>query len=365
MHRWPRERIVVAPRDGDRPAGQACAVDLRERPVRAVDPAEWDRFVIACGGSFMCAWSVVSAYRLLGRVRIFDVVAPDSTGHPVKVGQCAVCTGPARVRVLDRLLLMPGSGHLWDACMQQVLACCGRATYEYGSLWNHEDHQPPAVAAAEGARAARRAFSLDLVDFSAWPDFAAYRRSVSENIRRDFRKAEADSARVVRRQGWRALGDLDALVRLRGEVMRKNGESFSALADYGRHLVKLACLRDHAFIATARTTRGCHAVFFGVAFGDNLYYLGGGTAADSNGAGSFLFLTLIEDWFRDHPRGRLYLGAQVGGLEPAAYTRGNLLYRRKLRATQVRGTAFALTMDAPAERPHAVGLRRQAGSGRG
>ena len=66
-----------------------------------------------------------------------------------------------------------------------------------------------------------------------------------------------------------------------------------------------------------------------------------------NGYGSYLFLTLIDEWFRAHPTGRLYLGRQVACVDPATYKRGNHLYRRKLRATTGPGTAFQVRVAQP------------------
>ena len=44
--------------------------------------------------------------------------------------------------------------------------------------------------------ASGRPSRIDFVDFRQWGSFAAYRRDVSESIRRDYRKAAANGARV-------------------------------------------------------------------------------------------------------------------------------------------------------------------------
>ena len=84
------------------------------------------------------------------------------------------------------------------------------------------------------------------------------------------------------------------------------------------------------------------AAFFGVRFGSGFYYVSGGTADKCEGFGSYLFLTLLQRWFAEQPRGKLYLGVTEPGYVTETYTRGNLLYRRKLRAVSVPGTAFTL-----------------------
>ncbi len=329
------------------------AVIISERPLRAIDPAEWDRFVRGCAGSFLGTWRVVRAHRLRSRVRAFEFATTDASGAPRKIGQCAVAIARGRVRFLDRLHLEPDFVESWEHCIHLVIEQCGAATYVYGSPWNPEERRPPSGAVGDLVPRPLRetAFLVDRVDFRRWASFDAYRRDVSENIRRDYRKAVEASATVETRHGLAAIRDLATLVRLRRQVMDRNGERFSAALDVARHFLKLACIGDLAFIATVRGEGRCHAAFFGVQFGDDVYYLSGGTAKNSQGYGSYLFLTLIEGWFAAHPHGKLYLGRQFACVDPATYTRGNHLYRRKLRATSVPGAEFHVLVSRPAITP--------------
>lgn len=342
--------------DEEHPVPRGSDVVLAERTFRSIDAAAWDTDVLASGGSFLGSWPVVRAERLIRRVRLFEFFVPAQGGPPLKVGQCAVAMARGEVRFLDRLHLAPAHRHLWDPCIHLVIERCGPAVYRYGSPWNHEGRQPATTLRAAGTgELSDIPFRVDLIDFGRWADFAAYRRSVSENIRRDYKKAVEASARVEIRYGLVALHDLLAFVRLRREVMLRNGEPFSPLLDYARHALKLACIGRLGFIATVKTGGQCHAAFFGVRFGDNFYHLAGGTEKNSQGFGSYLFLTLIEQWFTEHPRGRLYLGTHRGtSVDPKAYTRGNLLYRRKLRAASVEGTEFSVTLSSAA---HASPIR--------
>ena len=327
-------------------AGGDGLVELRELAAADVDPEAWDRFAGDSGGSFLGCWRVVRTYRLRSRVRLFDVVARRPHGPDLKVGQCAVAVRRDRVRFLDRLHLAPGYEHLWTRCWPLLVERCGAATYEYGSAWNHESPRPLGLA---DAVVAGGPFQIDRVDFGAWSDFAAYRRAVSENIRRDYRKAAATSPSVVTRYGLDALRDLPALTRLRRRMMRKNQERFVDVADYARHALKLACLGQNGFLATVQAGDRSQAAFFGARLGRNVYYLSGGT--EDHGFGSYLFLTLLERWFSEHPAGNLYLGMYPEAWDPQTYTHGNLLYRRKLRAGAVPGVRFELALrGAKAER---------------
>jgi hypothetical protein len=319
---------------------------LQERLFDAVDPAAWDRFVIASGGSFLGCWKVIAAEGLARPIRIFELYAPDTEGR-AKIAQCALAVAHGRARFLDRLHVLPAHAHRWEAALRAVIARCGAARVRYGSFWNHE--QPclaaafgPAFGPAPGPRLVHTPFGIDRVAFADWGDFAAYRRGISENVRRDYKKAATSNPMVITRRGLAAVRDVPGLVGLRREVMRRNAEPFSTIADGPRHLMKLVAMGDDAFIMTLTAEGALQVSFFGVRFGDALYYLGGGTRDRSQGYGSYLFLTLIEQWFAEHPRGGLYLGENLPNVDPRTYTTGNLLYRRKLRAEVIPGTMFTL-----------------------
>jgi hypothetical protein len=315
---------------------------LRERLSAEIDPPAWDRFVAESGGSFMGAWNVVRTERLLTTVRVFELFTAPAA---IKIGQCAVAVQHDTVRFLDRLQLMPADADLWQPALLRILDRCRGRFYSYGSRWNAERRSLDGLRRAlPGARIADVATGIDAIDFARWRDFTAYRRDVSENIRRDYKKAAMASPQLVVRRGIDACRDVAGLVGLRRQVMRRNQEPFSSLVDAPLHALKLLCMGDSAFIATARAAERPEAAFFGVEFGDRVCYVSGGTRARSDGFGSYLFLSLIERWFAAHPQGSLHLGVTEPGLDPETYTRGNLLYRRKLRAQSVPATAFTIQL---------------------
>jgi Acetyltransferase (GNAT) domain len=347
-----------------RTASLAPPLDITsmERSARSVDGPTWDAFILACGGSFLGTWCVVRANRLLSRIRVFEFFVNEN-GSAHKIGQCAVTVAPRRrIRFLDRLHLLPAWADHWERCVGLVVERCGAGVYEYGSVWNAEERRPPdgAVGGWVSRTLPGRRFLIDRVDFARWPTIAQYRDEVSENIRRDYRKAVAASATLECRQGLAALRDVITLCRLRSLVMRRNRKAYSLVMDIARHVLKIACIGKLAFIATVRAEGRCPAAFFGVRFGEDIYYLAGGTEKNANGYGSYLFLALIEDWFATHPTGKLYLGRQVACVDPATYKRGHHLYRRKLRAIAGPGTAFHVRVArveavSPATDPAPVG----------
>jgi hypothetical protein len=338
------------------PELEACAapvcppldVSLRERSVSDIDGPAWDAFLLRCESSFLGTWRVVRANRFLSRVRIFEF-SGILDGSIQKLGQCAVAVANRRIRFLDRIHLLPEASDRWDGCMRLVIEACGSGSYEYGSPWNAEDRHPPDGQVGTWVSRAMpgEPFMIDRVDFRRWSGFADYRDAVSENIRRDYRKAVAAAAVFEARRGLAALRDVVTLARLRREVMRRNGEKFSMTMDVARLVLKIVCIGNRAFIATVRARGRCHAAFFGVECGDDVYYVAGGTEKNAHGYGSFLFLTLIERWFGSHPNAKLFLGRQTLCVDPATYSRPNAMYRRKLRATSGPGTAFRVQVAQP------------------
>ena len=322
-----------------------AALRLVPRTFSSICPKEWDDFVLASDGSFLGLWKVLRAYRLFGRIELFDIVTLNASGPPSKVGQCALKVTNIKITFLDRFHLKAEYRHLRAQCFELVVRHFGARTYQYGSQWNCEDRFeidfiPDLVR--ESLRESR--FHIDFINLADWSDFAAYRRAVSENIQRDYRKAEQASARIKTRRGISAFRDLLALARLRRYVMRKNGKPFSVFTDVLVHAAKLLTLGKAAFISTVRINGKCLAAFFGTEFGNCLFYNTGGTRNSRLGAGSYLFLTLIENWFSAHPAGKILLGDCQGMRDPDSYNEGALLYRRKLRVKSGSGLKFQISV---------------------
>ena len=137
---------------------------------------------------------------------------------------------------------------------------------------------------------------------------------------------------------WR---DVPAIVGLRRQVMRRNHEPFSSVLDAPMHALKLMCLGEGAFISVVEANGARRPPSSASASAARSTTWAAARRTGARG-GSHLFLTLIERWFAEQPRGKLYLGITEPGYVLEAYERGNLLYRRKLRAISVPGTAFTL-----------------------
>lgn len=313
---------------------------LAKRSFSSLRQEGWDDFAVVSGGSFLGSWRVINARRFLGRVKLFDFLLRDGAAAPRKIGQCAVQLGRGKVTFLDKIQLAPAHQHLSRRCLDLVVRQFGIVAYVYGSQWNDEDGFD--LGGIQEFEIGSRTFHLDLVDCARWADFEAYRRGVSENIRRDYKKAKEAATVVKMSVGLLAMRDLFALVSMRGHMMRRNKHSFSYALDYLLHAAKLLVLGPGGFIMTAKTNGRCHAAFFGAELGDRLYYISGGTRSSRLGVGSYLFLSLIERLFSKHPTGKLLMGDCGTACDHPIHTCGNLLYRRKLRVRSVNGVNFQL-----------------------
>jgi hypothetical protein len=328
------------------PEKEACPVPLArlkisERSYFSFQKNEWDNFARASFGSFLGSWRVIKARRLFGVVRFFDFILSDGSSTNHKVGQCALLVDAQSVTFLDRIYLVPAQRDLRDRCLALICEQFGARRYNYGSHWNEEEYSPdPAICGFATGAFTDHPFQIDVIDFRDWPDFHAYRRAVSENIRRDFRKARKASTLLRTRFGPAAARDLVALVAMRACMMRKNKESFSQTFDFFVHAAKLAILGENGFITTAKINGRCYSAFFGAKFGRNIYYISGGTRQNRMGAGSYLLLTLIEAWFSENPTGKVLMGDSASPSDQNAYHDGALLYRHKLRARPINGVEF-------------------------
>ena len=159
--------------------------------------------------------------------------------------------------------------------------------------------------------------------------------------------------------------DVPALVGLRRQVMRRNEEPFSRVVDAPVHALKLLCLGDDGFVSVVEANGRAQAAFFGVRFGSGFYYVSGGTSDKCEGFGSYLFLTLIERWFAEQPRGKLYLGVTEPGYVPettpaATCSTAGSCERSRCRARRSRSRSAERT--SPESPPHGRATARPGAS---
>ena len=301
---------------------------------------EWDDFAAASGESFLGLWGVVEARCLFGRVKLFDFVLMDEARSRQKVGQCAIHVGNGNVTFLDRIQLLPAQRHLNRRCFDLIEGHFGDLAYKYGSRWNDEDEFD--LKGLPRFDVDRTIFHLDLIDFRKWPDFAAYRGAVSENIRRDYKKAKEANAVARTSYGLKGLHDLFAFVAMRQHMARRNNLPLSRVRDYLTHAGRLLVLGKKAFVTAVRIEGKCYAAFSVRKSETGSITFPVAREIIISAPGRISFSLSSRAGFQSIPRENFSWAIALNPLMETSHDRGNLLYRRKLRVRSVNGVMFRL-----------------------
>lgn len=287
---------------------------VRRRTLSEISPEIWDDFAQACGASIRCSHGFVAAWALkrFGRcaVHLFEIFLARA-GEPLKIGQAAVATSGGGNVFLERLQLLPSQGENWDAAMAALLAEVGPGDYEYGGYLEIEPCRSAALAAVSGVTVSHvRPITVQYVDFSAWPTWAAYYRAISENSRRNAKAAERrhPTLRTSISRGRRAaLSSLD-MVSLRTQMTRRKNLAHDALHSFLSYVGSSLMCHQHMFVAMAKAGRRPLAFFYGAHFGQHAYYLEGASIPDNQGAAWRLMLDMLERAYHRAPDGKFVMG---------------------------------------------------------
>lgn len=290
------------------------AVPLLIHDDRSTTKYEWDRLAGACNASFRCGYHAARAWQLdhhvWCRMRRYAFHLGDATES--RIGQVAIGTG-SRVRAFaDGLQLLPHHADHWASCMRTLLETLGPGVYHYGSRWNLEPARDEACAQISGVHVVDvRAITMYAVHFARWSTWDAYIRDVSENARRNARKAAKLGPRLSIEIGYgaRMLRYAHDLLRLRRDLYARKGVAFSMRINLFRLLLRAVAMRDQAFIAIARRDNNVIAAFGGITFGRDTYFMDSAAVPDDDGAYWFLMLRMLEDAYRRAPQGRFVTGA--------------------------------------------------------
>ncbi len=287
-----------------------------ERSPLAVNPRSWDRFAESCGASLrsshahMMAWTIknLGFYRL----RLFEVYV-GSGGDGRKIGQCAI--GAARVGpnaiFIDRLQLLPEHEASWRLAMEAILTKAGGGQYDYGWVLSLEAPREAELAQIAGVEMDEvRPLVVHAVDFAQWSNWDAYYSAISENSRRNAKSALKNfkTVEVKTRSGIGAVRFVPAIMRLRSGISERKGldikESGAAI---GYAATILSCPRY--MTASVVSGDGMNlACFYGAEFGQNTYYLEGGSAQKNGGTAWHLLIAMLRRTYERTPTGKLIMG---------------------------------------------------------
>jgi hypothetical protein len=279
-------------------------VSVTRKTKAAVCRSEWDGFAQRCGASFRCSYDALAVWQRSGgvlfRLRLVEIFqGPERR----KIAQCGVAVRMRHRAIIDGLQILPAEELLWGAAMRAVLAELGAGRYSYGSQWSIEPPRQGALAALPGVTIDRALpVTVQVVDFRHWDTWDSYARQMSANARRNAQRAlrtHPDLAIGVH-TGWATLRDMPGILRLHRGTTRRKGIGTSTIRMLVRLLVRTFSLHRHAVSALiSLPSQGCLAAFSGVEFGQNTYYLTGGSRPDNGGAAWQLLIAMLR---RTHER---------------------------------------------------------------
>lgn len=316
------------------------ALSVREHRVWTVDRGEWDAFAVQHGGSIrstiahLRAWAVKHALR--SRVRLFEVYEGDPAERR-RVAQCAVAVTAGVHVFLDRMLIGEAGPHDWTEAMTAVLDAADVTRCQYGGELSMESPRESDLAAIPGvAVTAVRPLEVHAIDFGAWSDWDQYWQAISLNVRRNVKKAHAelDGLRLEVRSGFRCLGQVPAIIRLRAAMYARKGLSFRRTSATVSAAGGILLCSEYALTAVVWSASGPLAAFNGHSFAGNTYYAEGGSDAGIAGAAWFLMTEMVQRAYRANPAGYFVMGYLDPALHDESVGGGLLRSRRSMRAAQ-------------------------------
>ncbi|PHK96312.1 hypothetical protein CR162_02935 [Pseudoroseomonas rhizosphaerae] len=282
----------------------------------AAGAAEWDCFAQRCGASFRCAHKALALWQLDHhlpyRLRLLEIHALRG-GERRKVGQCAVGIGLRQRVFADSLQLLPEERGLWPQAMQAVLGRLGPGEYRYGSQWSLEAPREAELADIPGISVtAVEPITVHAVPFREWGSWEDYLRGLSNNARRNARRAQEQFAdlSVETRRGWETLRRWGALQGLKSMLAERKQLDFRLPRQFLRFAMRLVAMRENNFIAVARGGGQDMAAFAGIDFGPNTYFLDSGARDTRNGTAWHLMLAMLRRAYGRAPEGHFVMGAQ-------------------------------------------------------
>ncbi|MCB8818924.1 hypothetical protein [Microvirga rosea] len=240
-----------------------------------------------------------------GRLHIFQI---HHSGR--KIGQCAVGVVNHKNVFLDKLILIPEADALWGACMHAVLKHLGPGIYEYGWNLNLEIPREDILGAISGVTIkTARPITVHAVDFQKWRSFEEYWADTSNNTRRNAKRAEAGSFKIVTRANSRGLLHLGAVVRLRASMYERKGIKFHQFRALMSYVVDHLIAADYRITAIASDGTRPLAAFTGCEFGSHTYYLAGGSQSNNNGIAWYLQKVMLQRaWNRTDGKAKFVMG---------------------------------------------------------
>lgn len=217
--------------------------------------------------------------------------------------------------------------------MGRVLAALGTGEYCYGWELSLEPPRGDQITALPGVEAELvEPLIVQYVDFSGWPDWDQYWRSVSENSRRNYKKAVANlpGLTITRYSGLSLFAAAPRLAQLRRQSLSRKDKKTAIAGDLLRILLR--GLRG-GYIQLVADGETAYAALSAEAFAGKTYYFEGGTVQDNKGAGWYLLLEALKHVYGADRTARFIMGNVWERTADNPHTEGLCRSRRACGAT--------------------------------
>jgi hypothetical protein len=331
-------KIEIGSKPGPTQAPSPTKVSVSQVRLSQFDPQTWDRNAVRAGASMRSAFAHLRGLGLKflfrGVPKLFHVYL-EVDGQRTQIGQYTLIVRRDARIFYDGLHLYPEYSGLWTAAMTAVLTEAGPGTYEYGWQWMPEPPRDAELGTIAGVTLTHiRPILVQGVDFANWPDWDAYYRDISENIRRNAKKAEKlhGDLKFSLVTGLAALGKVPALVAMRGDMYRRKQLPFQPVRIFAGYVTNILACPAQAMIGVVTSKGRTLAIQNNVEFANFHYYLDGAAGNETEGGGWFLQLAMLRRAYERSPKGKFLLGytdLPVGD----QMAEGLLRSRRSLRAS--------------------------------
>jgi len=290
------------------------AVHVRPLPLGRISKP-WAEFAADHGGSWQSdpghIWVTRLRHLLSGRLFAFEAFAQAGPVQGQKIAQCLVSVRGSRMTFIDGLQIADGFAAARPAILRQVLAFLPAGHLTYGWSWSLEDvpledfQQIPGTSNHQS-----RDIIVHSVNLSNWDSWDSYYRSISNNVRRNVKRAEQAETpvEIIHATGLAALRLIPDLVQMRRHTMDRvdfDHPMWRMALSYGANI---AVMPHRCHIAIARQGAKPLAGLFGYEFGRTFYYWHGGSVDANNGAAWKLLTDMVGLWREKHPDGHFVMG---------------------------------------------------------
>ena len=318
---------------------QLARVSVTKVDLSRLDADDWNDHAMGCQASLRSAYAHlrhIGLRHILRGVPCIYQVMYEAGGKPERIGHYTLIRGAKLNKFYDGIILSPEYRHLWAEAMEAALAEAGRGIFDYGWQWFPEPARDAELVTIPGVKLlSTRPILIQGVDFANWPDWESYYRDISENIRRNAKKAVKlhPDLDIAVSSGLKSLRRVIDLVRMRGTMYRRKGMPFHPIRMFAGYILNFLTCPEQAMIAMAVSSNRILAIQNIVEFGSTHYYLDGAAATDTDGGAWNLQLAMLKRAYDRFPAGRFLLGyTDLPVADQSA--EGLLRSRRSLRASE-------------------------------